>query len=673
MVPNSDTSPSDAQTGWAVLGPGSIARRFLSQLPHAQAPLVAVGSSSAERAQKFADEAAEFGFTDVTVGDYATILADPAVTAVYISTVHTGHAQLVMDALAAGKAVLCEKPLSPNHGTDMTLVETSVTTGLPLVEAYMYRFHPQTAALLQLIRDGVIGKVTHIDASFSFATSARSGRLYEVDTAGGGLLDVGGYPITMAMAIVGAATNTVAPEPTSFRAAGTVGPTGVDEWSQAQLTYAGGITANLRTGVKISDDNAVTVYGTTGKIHLPDPWTLSPDPTIELQTIEGGSLTSSFAGFFPYAIEADATTAALASGGIEAAEMTHAETLATARLMDQWRAALDLRYPFEAETANIPTVSGAPLTVAADAPMTYGEVPGLGKKMSRLVMGVDNQPDLAHASAIFDHFFEQGGNAFDTGYIYGGGLLEGRLGQWIANRGVREDVVVITKGAHTPHCDPDSITRQLTESLERQGTDYADIYLMHRDNADIPVGEFVDVIDEHVKAGRIKVAGVSNWTRPRWDEANAYARANGRTEFTVLSNHFGLAEALDVPWAGCEHVTDAASKQWLTEENITLMPWSSQARGFFTGRLRPGQSDGDPELVRCYGSADNFERLARAEQLGAELGVPATAIALAYVLNQPFGTFPLFGPRTIAESRSSMTGLSVQLTPEQVAWLDLRN
>ena len=74
----------------------------------------------------------------------------------------------------------------------------------------------------------------------------------------------------------------------------------------------------------------------------------------------------------------------------------------------------------------------------------------------------------------------------------------------------------------------------------------------------------------------------------RIEEANAYARANGKHGFSVLSNHFGLAEAYDVPWAGCEHVTDAASKQWLTERQIPLFPWSSQARGFFTGRAARG-------------------------------------------------------------------------------------
>ena len=79
-----------------------------------------------------------------------------------------------------------------------------------------------------------------------------------------------------------------------------------------------------------------------------------------------------------------------------------------------------------------------------------------------------------------------------------------------------------------------------------------------------------------------------------------------------------------------------------------------------------------PELVRCYYSDDNFERLRRAEKLGTELGVPATAIALAFVLGQPFPTFPLFGPRSIAETRSSMQGLGVELTEEQLAWLDLK-
>lgn len=670
-------TPSGDTPGWAVLGPGSIARRFLSQLPASAsgATLVAAGSSSLERAQAFAEDAAGHGFADVTATTYDEVLADPRVDAVYVSTVHTGHAHLVLAALQAGKAVLCEKPLAPNHGTAMALVDAARVAGLPLVEAYMYRFHPQTSALLDLVRQGAVGDVTHVDASFAFRAGERTGRLFDVDTAGGGILDVGGYPVTMTAAIVQAATGTAVAEPSELTATGTLGPTGVDEWTTADLTYRGRagrtITANVRTGVRVEDDNAVTVYGTRGRITLADPWTLGDDPTIVVSTVDDDPRTLSFAGEHPYAHEADATTDALAAGLGQAAQMTLDESLATARTLDRWRAAIELRYPFEAETADIPTVSGRPLTVASDTTMLYGEVPGVGNRMSRLVMGVDNQPDLAHASAIFDLFVERGGNVFDTGYIYGGGVLEGRLGKWIQNRGIRDDVVVITKGAHTPYCDPESLSRQLLESLERQGTDHADIYMMHRDNEDVPVGEFVDVLDEHRRAGRIRVYGGSNWSLARFDEANAYAAANGKHGFEVLSNHFGLAEAYDVPWEGCRHVTDAASKAWLEERQVPLLPWSSQARGFFTGRATPGDTS-DAELVRCYYSDDNFERLRRATELGEQFGVPATAIALAYVLNQPFPTFPLFGPRTIAEARSSMTGLSVELTPEQVAWLDLR-
>ena len=348
------------------------------------------------------------------------------------------------------------------------------------------------------------------------------------------------------------------------------------------------------------------------------------------------------------------------------------DTLGTSAVLDRWRDQIGVRFPFEAEQANIPTVSGRPLAVLPDAPMRSAQIPRLDKPVSRLVMGCDNQPNLAHASALFDAFWSAGGNAFDTAWLYGNdGEHEKRFGKWLANRGVREEAVVIVKGAHTPHCDPDSLSRQLLESLDRLELGYADVYLMHRDNPDVPVGEFVDVMDEHAGAGRITVFGGSNWTLERFDEANAWAAANGRRPLTVLSNYFGLAEAYDVPWAGCRTATDPESKQWLAERDVALLPWSSQARGFFA-RANPGNLS-DPDLVRCFYGDANFERKRRAEQLAAEFGVPATAVALAYVLAQQFPTFALVGPRSIAEYRATMTGLGIELSAEQASWLDLRN
>ena len=653
---------------WAVLGPGSIARRFVSQLPSCPgASLVAIGSSDPQRAARFATEQTP----DLTVrtGSYDEILADEDVDAVYLSTVHTTHPSLAIAALEAGKHVLCEKPLAANHASVMAMAEVARRTGRVLLEAYMYRFHPQTRTVLELIGDGVVGEVQHVDASFSFRAGEQTGRLFDPATAGGGILDVGGYPVSYARAILGAASGRPALEPTAVTARGTLGPTGIDEWAVADLTFPGGATASVRTGVKMADPTTVTVHGSRGTLHLSDPWTLGTEQRIVISTVDGERVVE-FSGDQPYGLEAAGLARAAAGDGV-VSEMTLADSLGNAAVLDIWREQIGLRYPFEADDSEISTVSGRPLQVRADAVMPYGKIDGLDLPVSRLVMGCDNQQTLAHASVMFDHFFAAGGNAFDTGYIYGSGLQERLLGRWIANRGVRDQVAILVKGAHTPHCDPESITSQLTESLERLGTDYADLYLMHRDNPAIAVEEFVDVLDTEVRRGRIKTFGGSNWTPARIDEANAYAERTGKHGFSVLSNHFGLAEAYDVPWAGCEHVTDAASKRWLTERQIPLFPWSSQARGFFTGRARP-EDRSDAELVRCYYSDDNFERLRRAGELGNTLGVAPTAIALAYVLAQDFPTFALIGPRSIEETRSSTDALSLKLTPEQVAWLDLR-
>jgi aryl-alcohol dehydrogenase-like predicted oxidoreductase len=303
--------------------------------------------------------------------------------------------------------------------------------------------------------------------------------------------------------------------------------------------------------------------------------------------------------------------------------------------------------------------------------MKYGRIPHLDKEVSRLVMGVDNQKTLSHATVMFDDFFERGGNMFDTAHIYGGGLHERILGQWIKLRSVRDRVAVIVKGAHTPFCTPRDLNKQFLVSLERLQTDRADIYMLHRDNTDVPVGEFVDVLNEHVKAGRIKAFGGSNWTLARVDEANAYAKERGLQGFSVVSNNFSLARMVDPVWAGCIAASDAQSRAWFERTQTPLLPWSSQARGFFLeGNASPQKTD-DKELVRCWYSEDNFERLKRATELAEKKNVRPINIALAYVLNQPFPTFALIGPRMLSETRTSLPGLDVQLTAEEVRWLNL--
>jgi aryl-alcohol dehydrogenase-like predicted oxidoreductase len=375
-----------------------------------------------------------------------------------------------------------------------------------------------------------------------------------------------------------------------------------------------------------------------------------------------------------YGREADTAVEFIAARQASSPAMSWADSLGNAQTLDQWRKAVGLVYDREKPAAPemTRTVSRRPLVSGRTGHglMRYGSIKGVNKPMSRLILGVDNQPNISYASVMFDDFYERGGNVFDTAFIYMGGMAEGLLGQWVRNRGIREQVVILDKGAHTPFCTPADLTKQFEISLERLQTDYVDLYCMHRDNPDIPAGEFIDVLNEQWRAGRIKVFGGSNWTAERVEEANAYAARTGQQGFSVLSNNFSLARMIEPPWAGCMSASTVEFRAWLTANQMPLLPWSSQARGFFLPHVTPDYA-GDPEVVRCWFADDNFERKQRAVALAEKHGVQPINIALAYVLFQPFPTFPLIGPRTLEETRSSLQALSVTLSEEEVRWLNL--
>lgn len=295
-------------------------------------------------------------------------------------------------------------------------------------------------------------------------------------------------------------------------------------------------------------------------------------------------------------------------------------------------------------------------------------IAGLEKPVSRLVLGVDNQVDLEAARPFFDDYLQRGGNAFDTAHIYQSGQCETLLGAYLEQTGLRDSVVILGKGAHTPDCNPAAIATQLEVSLERLKTDFVDVYMMHRDNSDVPVGEFIDVLNAQYALGRMRVFGVSNWSVERISAANQYAVSNGLRGITVASNQFSLAKMLSPIWSGCVSSNDADGLAWLGREQIVLMPWSSQARGFFvTG---DASDTSNPELVRCWYDAGNFQRLERAKVLAGVLGVETINVALAYVLHQPFQTFPLIGPRSIGETASSFNALTISLEPLECQWLN---
>jgi aryl-alcohol dehydrogenase-like predicted oxidoreductase len=302
--------------------------------------------------------------------------------------------------------------------------------------------------------------------------------------------------------------------------------------------------------------------------------------------------------------------------------------------------------------------------------MKYGRVEGVDKPVSRVGIGsmVFNQ-GLPLTCALLDYFVEQGGNCIDTAHGY---RTEAMVGEWLRLRGCRDDIVLIAKGAQTPDCYPQALTSQLLESLDKLRTDYVDIYFMHRDNTAIPVGEFVECLNEHHRSGRIKAFGGSNWTTERIAAANEYASRHELAPFTASSPNFALALWNEPMWAGCVAATDAASRAWYAARGMPIFAWSSQASGLFTGRYRPEGRD-DPaiaSIVRTWFNAGNFERLERARALATRHRVSSAEIALAYVLCQPFPVYALIGPRTIDEARESLGAVRIALSPEEVRWLE---
>ncbi len=662
---------------WGILGPGGIAKAFAVGVKQAPAgTIVALGSRDIERARAFAGE---MGLPDAAChGSYEALLADADVDAIYIATPHPMHAHWVIRAAEAGKHVLVEKPAGMNHAEGMAAIQACREAGVFFMEAFKDRCHPQTDRLVQLLREGVIGEVRMVQVAFGFDSGDAfdpNGRAFNPALGGGAILDVGCYPVQYARKIAGVVENQPFADPVVVKAVGTLGETGVDEWASATLKFASGMIAEVSTAIRASLDNRAVIVGSHGRIVVPDPWisgrtNIAPG-RIEV-TRDGKTETIGIpTEFSVFGYEALAAAQAIADGNPQADAMPWDDTLGSLVVLDRWRREIGLTYPADTPAGFPAPLCGRPIAHRDGHPMRYGRIAGLDKDISKFVMGCDNQETFPHSAVMFDDWWERGGNAFDTAHLYNGGKQERLLGAWLKSRGVRDDAVIISKGAHTPNNFPQYVAQEFHQSLERLGCDHADIYMLHRDNLDVPVGEFVDVLDELAGQGLLRVFGGSNWSLERIAQANAYARANGKRLMSASSNNFSLARMVHPVWDGCVSASDPPSIAFLEQHNLANFAWSSQARGYFTspdaqGMKTPWEHDG------AFDSEDNRERRRRAFELADDKGCTGINIAAAYVLEQNFPSFALFGPRKLWETATSLPALDIELTAQEQAYLDLR-
>jgi len=251
---------------WGVLSTARINRRAILEAVEqlAGAEVLAVASRDGERAGAYAREHR----IPRHYSSYEALLADPDVQVVYISLPNALHVPWSRRALEAGKHVLCEKPLSRDPAEVSELFDLAESRGLWLSEAFMYRHHPQTLRIEQLVREGAIGELRLIRASFSFPCPADDPRMRLAD-GGGALMDLGCYPVSMARLLAG--------EPLRVAAEQRLGGDGVDAVMAAVMRFEGGVLAQIDCGLELPARRGLEVVGSSGVLRVAEPWQPVPD------------------------------------------------------------------------------------------------------------------------------------------------------------------------------------------------------------------------------------------------------------------------------------------------------------------------------------------------------------------------------------------------------------
>jgi len=244
---------------WGILGPGFIAGRLMRDVDRASnAVVVAVGSRHRERAAEFASK---FGIARVH-GSYEALLADPDVDAVYIATPNSLHHPQTMQALAAGKHVLCEKPYTRHPEQIAEAFDAADTAGLVLMEAFMWRHSTQVRRFMELLPE--VGDLQSIRATFSFVLTKAGDLRLDAGLEGGSLMDVGCYCVSGSRLVAGA-------EPALVFGRQTLAGSGVDAAFSGRLQFPSGLVAEIVSGFT-SEHRSLEAIGSKATLLMRDPW-----------------------------------------------------------------------------------------------------------------------------------------------------------------------------------------------------------------------------------------------------------------------------------------------------------------------------------------------------------------------------------------------------------------
>ena len=324
---------------WGIIGPGSIANKFAEALAQStRGKLAAIASRSIERGQEFAQR---FGAQRV-YQQYQDLMADPQIDIIYIATPHSHHFQVAKQCLEAGKHVLLEKPLTINAAQTAILIDIAREQGVLFQEALWSRFMPCFAKVKAWLQEGKIGKLHYIQSDIGFAFSDDpQHRINNRDLAGGGLLDLGIYSISISQFLL-------EQTPDSIQAISHLRENGIDEHTQVNMHFPGGQLSQFSCAIKAQSSNSMTLVGDKGRIHLPQYFWVGEQVQLwqDSQLVETLDFPHKANGF-EYQIEE--SMACVAQGKLCSDWMPHQDSMAVMRVMDEVRRQIDLRYSDELE------------------------------------------------------------------------------------------------------------------------------------------------------------------------------------------------------------------------------------------------------------------------------------------------------------------------------------
>jgi predicted dehydrogenase len=283
---------------WGILSTARINRKFLDGLAgSSRCEAVAVASRDAARAAAYARERG----IPRAYGSYDVLLADPEIDAVYVPLPNALHLEWSRRALQAGKHVLCEKPLGRSPADVEDAFDVAEREGRLLMEAFMYRHHPQTARLTELVAGGAIGRLRLVRSSFSFPLSDSADVRLSRELAGGALMDIGCYCVNAARMLGGQAEQ--------VGAFATIGGDGVDIVFVGSMRFPHSVMAHFDAGFRLAGRGDLEVVGEEGSLYLSDPWHCV-SPGIDLRR-EDGAERIEIPAANPYTLQADNFAAAI--------------------------------------------------------------------------------------------------------------------------------------------------------------------------------------------------------------------------------------------------------------------------------------------------------------------------------------------------------------------------